>query len=450
MRRLGLRTRLVAAFVGVVILTVLMASLLANVGLHRSLDSYFERRTDDAATSAGGLVRAAYTNAGERWTAQTTDLLAHELVLTGYDFRLTDGERVLLDTTTLKPPGLGFRRVSSYSIRGSGAEVIGRLEMFALGPGGNLPADDELRGQLDRAHLLAAALAGGVAIAVGLLFAGRLTRPLRQLTDAARLLGSGSQIAADPPGASPEVRELGEAMRSLSSDLERQQRSRRQLAQDLSHELRTPLMLIQSRIEAMQDGIVAFDADGLELLHQETVRLSGLIDRIERLAEAEAAMPHLRAVPLDLDVVAREAHAALAGAFEMKGIALELDAAPAPAIGDPDAVRQITLNLLSNALKYAPPGEPARLSTCRDAERSVLRVRDSGRALAEGEQEEMFERFRRGPRAAQHGEGAGLGLAIARELAEAQGGSLDHEDGVEGMSFALRLPAAPGPRTGGA
>lgn len=449
MSRLGLRARLVAAFVSLAALTVLMAVLFTSFGLHHSLDTYLERRTEDAAGSAVGLVRTTHENSGGRWTARGLDLLAHELVLTGYDFRLTDGGRVLLDTTKLEPAGASFRRVSTHTIRTTGAEEIGRLEIFALGPRGNLPADDDLRAELDRAHLLAAGLAGAVAIGLGLLVAGWLARPLRRLTEAARGLGTGTPIVADPPGASPEVRELGEALRSLSSDLERQQRSRRQLAQDLSHELRTPMMLIQGRIEAMQDGVVAFDAAGLELLHDETLRLGRLVGQIERLAEAEAAVPKLRSEPVDLADVAREAHVALAGAFEIKGLRLDLAAAPAPALGDPDAVRQIALNLLSNALKYAPADAPVVLSTALEGEMAVLRVSDVGRTLGPRERSQVFERFARGPGAQEQAEGAGLGLSIARELAEAQGGTLEHEDRPDGTSFTLGLPAsASGSRRG--
>jgi two-component system, OmpR family, sensor histidine kinase BaeS len=439
--RLGLRARLVAAFVGVAALTVLIAAILASLGLHRSLDTYLERRTQEAATSAVGLARSTHEVAGDRWTREGVELLGHELVLTGYDFRLSDGSRVLLDTTKLEPDGRSLRRVSSHVIRTTGGEQIGQLDIFAPGARGNLPADDDLRGELDRAHLLAAALAGAVAIASGLIVAGWLTRPLRRLTDTARGLGSGAPIVADPPGASPEVRELGSALRSLSSDLERQQRSRRQLAQDLSHELRTPMMLIQGRIEAMQDGVVPLDSTGLDLLHEETLRLGRLVDQIERLAEAEAAVPNLRSERLDLAEVAHEAHAALAGAFGVKGLRLDVTASRAPVLGDPDAVRQITLNLLSNALKYGPADRPVVVSSAPEEGWGVLRVSDSGQPLGPRERSRVFERFARGPGARNQGEGTGLGLSIARELAQAQGGTLEYEEYGGASSFALRLPS---------
>ncbi len=237
------------------------------------------------------------------------------------------------------------------------------------------------------------------------------------------------------------MRELGQALAGLAGELDRQQRSRRQLAQDLSHELRTPLMLVQSRIEAMQDGVLPFDADGLSALHTETLRLGRLIGQIERLAEAEAHPPPLRADPISLDDLAREARDALAAAFEIRGLSLATDAPPTPTTGDADAVRQIITNLLTNALRYAPDEGTVLLSTLLDGDRALLTVSDEGRTLDDVAGERVFERFYRGPDAAQKSAGAGLGLTIARNLAAALGGGLAVESGGGGTLFTLWLPS---------
>lgn len=439
--RLGLRARLVAAFVGIAALAVLVAALLTGWGLHRTFDDYLERRSDQAGRDAVALAESTYRNAGGRWSADALDILSHELVLTGYDYRLRAGGRVLIDTTKLDRAGLDFRRVAELPVRGPRGGRVATLELYALGEGGNTPADEELRDELDQGHLLAAAIAGLVAIGAGLVVAGRLSRPLRRLTAAARGLAAGGRTP-ELPGASAEVRDLAEALDGLSADLERQRRARRQLAADLSHELRTPLMLLQGRIEAMQDGVVAFDADGLAALHTETLRLSRLIGQIERLAESEAQSSPLRGGRVALDEVAAQVHGTLAAAFEIRGLALEVDARPARAAADPDAVRQIVVNLLSNALKYAPQEGAVRLATALEDGWATLRVRDDGDA-AGLDPERIFERFYRGSEAAWTSGGEGLGLAIARELAEAQGGSLELERS-QGTCFVLRLPPAAG------
>jgi signal transduction histidine kinase len=447
MTPLGLRARLVAAFVGIAALTTLVAALLTSFGLHHQIDAYLEQRVDDAAASAVAIAETTYAKNG-RWTPEGLDLLAHELILTGYDFRLVSRGRTLLDTTKLERTDSDFRRVADLPVRNRAGDGVGTLQLYALGPGGNMPADDQLRSELDRAHLLAAAIAARIAMIAGLVVAGRLSRPLQRLAEAARGIASGSTTPPPLPTGSREVRELGQALSGLAGDLDRQQRSRRQLAQDLSHELRTPLMLVQSRIEAMQDGVLPFDADGLSALHTETLRLGRLIGQIERLAEAEAHPPPLRRETISLDEVAREAHDALAAAFEIRGLSLATDTPPTPAKGDADAVRQIITNLLTNALKYAPDECDVLLSTSLDGDRALLRVSDGGRALGEVAGERVFERFYRGPDAAQKSGGAGLGLTIARNLAAAQGGGLAVESDHEGTRFTLWLPSgAAGGRT---
>lgn len=440
MTPLGLRARLVAAFVGIAALTTLVAALLTSFGLHQQIDVYLEQRTVDAAASAVAIAESTYAEDG-RWTPRGLDLLAHELILTGYDFRLIAGGRSLLDTTKLEQAGSGFRQVANSPVRSRSGDEVGILQLYALGPRGNMPADDRLRSELDRAHLVAAAIAAIIAMIAGLVVAGRLSRPLQRLAGAARSLASGNATPSPPTTGSREVRELGEALSGLAGDLDRQQRSRRQLAQDLSHELRTPLTLVQSRIEAMQDGVLPFDADGLSALHTETLRLGRLIGQIERLAEAEAHPPPLRADPISLDELAREARDALAAAFEIRGLSLATDAPPTPATGDADAARQIITNLLTNALKYAPDGCTVLLSTSLDGDRALLTVGDEGRTLGEVAGERVFERFYRGPDAARKSAGAGLGLTIARNLAVAQGGGLAVESGDGGTRFTLWLPS---------
>ncbi|WP_217922011.1 sensor histidine kinase [Miltoncostaea oceani] len=448
MAALGLRARLVAAFVGIAALTTLVSALLTSLGLHHRFDAYLEQRTQDAAASSLVLAESSYADSGG-WTDRGVDLLAHELVVTGYDFRLVADGRVLLDTTKLEEEGTDFRQVSSVPVRGPGGDEVATLQLYALGPRGNMPADNTLRAELDRAHLLAAVVAAIVAIVAGLVVAGRLSRPLQRLSMAARELGAGRPPSVVPASGSREVRELGESLSDLANSLSRQQRARRQLAQDLSHELRTPMMLLQSRIEGMQDGILPFDAEGLATLHTETLRLSRLIGQIERLAEAEAQPPAMHGETVALDQLARAAHAALAAAFEIRGLTLELDAPPTPAVADRDAVGQIITNLLSNALKYAPDDSTVHLSTSRDEAVAILRVRDAGSGIDDVEEgARLFQRFYRGPGAADMSSGVGLGLTIARGLAVAQGGDLRIEGTGPGTCFTLTLPAIATPLPG--
>lgn len=440
----SLRARLVAAFVGVVAIGTFLAALLSVVVVHHSFADYLDQRAEDAATHALSAAEDTYRQS-HGWTTTGLDRLAHDLALTGYDFRLQAGRRVLLDTTRSTSKDRKLSRIVSTPVRSPEGRQVAVMETYALSGGGSTPADADFRSQLDRVHLIAAALASLIAIAVGLLLARRLTRSLKALAGHARALGRGEATAPTPAAGPPEIRDLSLALAALEEDLDRQARSRRQLAQDLAHELRTPLTLVRSRIEAMQDDVVPFDRDGLESLHSEVLRLTRLIGEIERLAEAEATPRSLRTRSVELDVLARETVESLTSAFDSEGVVLTIDAEPVRALADPDAVRQIVTNLLSNALKYTPAGGTVEVRTEEREARAVLSVRDSGPGVAADDKDHIFDRFFRGRDGAPDGTapGDGLGLTIARQLAVAQRGDLVLAAPGPGAEFRLTLPRAP-------
>lgn len=297
----------------------------------------------------------------------------------------------------------------------------------------------EVQDQIDRLHVFAALFAVLVATGAGLIVAARLSRPLRGLAQAAGRLPVPGERPATPRGGSAEIASLADELDRLADDLERQRAGRRRLAQDLAHELRTPLALIRARIEAMQDGVRPLDAGGLGALHTETLRLVRLVDRIERLAEAEAE-PVDTDAPLDLAAIAREAHRSHAGAFAMRGTELELVAAPAPVRGDRDALDELVANLLANSLRYSAPERRVTLRTGVAEGLAVLSVEDGG-AVTQDEAEAVFERFRRGSAATiARAPGSGLGLTIGRATARRHGGELVLEPTGQGARARLTLP----------
>jgi two-component system sensor histidine kinase BaeS len=190
----------------------------------------------------------------------------------------------------------------------------------------------------------------------------------------------------------------------------------------------------------MQDGVVPFEPGGLEALHTEVLRLTRLIGEIERLAEAEARPRTLETRPVPLDVLAGDIGRSLAGAFEAADVVMHVEAGPSRAMADPDGVRQIVTNLVSNAIRHTPRGGRVTLRTYEEGGRAVLTVSDTGPGIDPAESERVFERFYRGPRAGSADGGVGLGLTIARDLASAQGGFLTHRPTESGAMFVLSLP----------
>lgn len=303
--------------------------------------------------------------------------------------------------------------------------------------------------------LQAAALSALLAVIVAALVTRQLTRPLARLADgAARLQGGERDLQLPVPRRQDELRDLTLAFNELTTSLARQEAWRRGLVADIAHDLRTPLAVMRSEIEAMQDGLHPLDEAGLARLHGEVLLLARLVTDLRLLSLAEGGALSLHPEPLDGGGVLRalaDAYAARAGEV---GMTLNVHApGPAPLTADPDRLNQTLRNLIDNALRYAPPGA-LDLGAAASGGHTRLTVRDHGPGFRPDDLARAFERFYRADASRTRDPGgrasSGLGLAIARALTEAQGGTLtarNHPEG--GAEFTLSFPPVPALRPSG-
>lgn len=439
-RRTTLRLRLAVAF-----LAVAFAALVLLLSLVLALIPSDVARASRSQTAAieHGFARAAATayETGNRWSLQTLQPLATlaDAYQAQVDLRRLDGGVVLhtspptgpgkLGVTTTLPVLVGSRKVATLTMR--------------LASNGVATSDLSLQ----RSLLLAVAVGGGlaalVAVVASLLVAGHLVRPVKELTAAARSLRAGGWGARVAPRRGPrEVDELGEAFNSLASSLEREDSLRRALTADIAHELRTPLAVLQVGIEALLDGVLPPDVESFQSLREEAVHLSHIVEDLEGLAEAQAAVLHLERHPVRLDTLAGEVLAEvgkLAGAEERR---LSSELLPVVVSADDRRLRQVLSNLLSNAVKFTAPGDRIELFVHPRGEGAEIVVEDSGPGIRGEDLAHVFERFWRAPDA-DGTPGSGIGLAIVKELVEAHGGTITAESRLgEGSRFVLTLPAS--------
>ncbi len=299
---------------------------------------------------------------------------------------------------------------------------------------------------MNRSFLLTAILSGCLALGFGLLFAARITGGLERLNKAVARVEAGDLSSGLTLSGRDEFSELGSAFNRMTTELDRLEQTKRRLIADSAHELRTPVALIRGTLEAMLDGIFPLNTKALTSLHEESIRLSGLIDSLSELESIDAGRLFLKMEKLDLAQVATQAVSLFLNEALDKGIELSMHSSTIVGIfiyADPLRLRQILYNLLSNALRYCPSGGRCIVSLdSTTAEEALLRVDDSGSGIPEGERERIFERFYRLDSSRSSAEGGrGLGLSIALEIAKAHGGALWVEDSrLGGASFCLRLP----------
>jgi two-component system sensor histidine kinase BaeS len=210
-------------------------------------------------------------------------------------------------------------------------------------------------------------------------------------------MGRGERRQRGAPGVaerSDEVGELASAFNEMAEAIEHQEDWRRSMTADLAHELRTPLATIQARIEALQDGVLPANRENLAVIGEEVERLGRLLKGLRSLDDMDAADFSLERQQLRLDEVAADAVEAASERFAQKKVQLTLESQPVGVLGDSDRLRQVTDNLLDNALKFTPGGGHVEVRvTLREASSTVeLSVADDGEGISSDDLPHVFER----------------------------------------------------------
>ncbi|MEO8287022.1 MAG: ATP-binding protein [Chloroflexota bacterium] len=325
------------------------------------------------------------------------------------------------------------------------------------------PAGDLFLSQINASLLQAALVAGGLGLLLSLLIAWGISAPLGKLAQAAKAIGAGKldqRVAVGPKVlVSDEISDVASAFNGMSGNLQNAEQLRRNMVADIAHELRTPLAVIQGNLQAMLDGVYPLSKEEVATIHGETLVLGRLVNDLRDLAQAEAGNLNLALQPLDVVALIETVVAGLKEQAEGKGVRLHLDRSfevahvPVPlTVADPDRVRQVLHNLLSNAIRHTPAGGEVLLRVRAGAvapgvPASIeVSVADTGQGIEPDDLSHVFDRFWRSDRSrAREQGGSGLGLTIARRLVEAQGGQIGVESRPgEGSRFWFTLPVAPG------
>lgn len=284
------------------------------------------------------------------------------------------------------------------------------------------------------------AIAIVAAIVLAGMLAARLARPLREIGAAARQIADGDYRARIPRRGPEEIVSLSDSFNQMAASLEEQERMRREFIANAAHELRTPLTNLQGYLEALRDGVIEPDRATFESLWDEAERLVRLSRSLDTLAAGDAG---LDASVVDLDLVTTIRAAVELARPAAAAAGLELDAELPPTVaarGDPDQLAQVIGNLLQNAIRYTPAGGRISVRAERRPGDILVSVANTGDAIPEADLPHIFERFYRVEKSRDRARGgAGIGLAIVRQLVEGAGGTVGAEsrDGLTRFWFSL-------------
>ena len=291
--------------------------------------------------------------------------------------------------------------------------------------------------------LVTVIVATAVAVIFAMILGARLARPLRDIGRAARQISEGDYAARIPREGPEEIVSLADSFNQMAAALEQQERMRREFIANAAHELRTPLTNLQGYLEALRDGVIEPDRATFESLLEEAERLVRLSRSLDTLAAGDAGVT-ATIVDLDLASTIRAAADLARPASLVAGLELTIEVPEdLPARGDPDQVAQVVGNLLQNAIRYTPPGGTVAVRAERRPADVLVSVTNTGEGIPSDDLPHVFERFYRVEKSRDRARGgAGIGLAIVRQLVEAAGGAVGAESRDGQTRFWFSLPAA--------
>jgi signal transduction histidine kinase len=471
---LGVLTVLINLFTGLVFTDLVKDNIAEKTGeIVEAIGSHYDPGSgsfDTVSIEAMGMyfVHGGYivtvedAKGGTVWDARSCDMQECTMVLNDIAERME------------KRFGLsGSMRKDQFPLQRSG-RTVGTVTVETYGPFFYSETESHFLSSINRLLLIATVVLMLFSIGVSIALSRAIALPVNTSAEAARKIARihGGDAKAERPVIrikdaykTRELAELARSINNLAAELEEGERRQRQLSSDVAHELRTPLACLQGNIEAMIDGVYKPDREHLESCHEEILRLTSLVQDLNTLAGFEGETITLNKTKFDLARLLHVTAEQFRPQAREKGIALNLDlgelaagtiAAGIIAVGiiaevtaDYDRLKQVFINLLSNAVQYTDRGSitigvtaaaSAAPLTAAAPARWEVTVADTGMGIPEEDLPHIFERLYRSDTSRSRSTGgAGIGLAIAAAIVRAHGGTISAESGAAGSIFRVRL-----------
>jgi len=434
----------------------LSAALILRELIVKDFEEYLEGKTEDRIYRIIAATEGSYEQYSG-WNENALKEITIWALLVGYEIKIFDiNNNELMNTNkaveTLYPlmkrrimaitgfpivhKATGKENFISYPMFIGGKE-IGILEIVSFNSKEEQGKETIFMKRANRFLILSVVVLGGLSIVLSLIFSKKLTDPIKKLTAAARNISEGKITTRISISGNDEISNLARTFNTMSGNLEIQESLRKKLASNIAHELRTPLSSIQGELEGMIDGLIKIDKERLLSLLEETGRLKKIIEGLEELSKAEASILELKRQMINLKSFLSNIKERFEKLFTDKGIRLELECPDTLKLyADPDKISQIMINLLSNALKATKRDGDVRIKAGIRNTEVFIEVKDTGQGIKKEYLPFVFERFYKTSEG-----GLGLGLTIAKELADAHGGRIEVKSEYgKGSIFTLYLP----------
>ena len=445
-----MRNKLFLAFIAITLL-VFTTHLINEHFMSRDFEDYVNGTNQDKLYWIMAAVEGSYADG--KWDHMPLHEAVHWAIMLGFDIKVMDMEKKEVINSAMVmdmlSPSMKRRMTAIADI----SSATGEFEVYPLYEGGReigtLLARQLSRPEVDNKAavfrqrgkyflIISSAIAGSGALLLAVFFTLFFARPLRKMKEAVEAMANGDLSVRVPTTERDEIGRLAESFNFMAEALQREDSLRKRLTSNIAHELRTPLAVMKAHTEAMIDGVVTDQAQGLENIRIEVEKLIRLVEGIEDITKAEASFFSKKDyTEIDLPEFISRMASAMQPLAVAKGLQISaVRERGLLVITDPEKLELILQNVLSNAIKYTEKG---RISLDCGSRKKMffIEVTDTGIGIPEDKKELIFRRFYRGDKA----HGIGLGLAIVKELLDVMGGSIAVESAEgKGTIFRIWLP----------
>lgn len=457
-----LSTQLSVGFVMIVLVTVSLISLIANILINHQFEKYISEQQKTYSEKMADILAPQYDyNTGE-WNLDFIHGFGMYALMDGYIIKLYDTEenviwdaenhdmtlcnQIMQEISTLmqenKPELNGNFSTYRYNLYQHGS-AVGYLDVSYYSPYYFNENDFRFIDALNHILLVVGITSIIGAAIAGVILARRLSVPIAKATEITREISEGNYaIRFESDVRTKELAELSEAVNHMAGSLETQEDIRKRLTSDVAHELRTPIANVSSQLEAIIEGVWEPTTERLTACYDELGRISNIISDLEKLRQLENENMILDKEDMDLLELSKAVQTSFIPELERKNLSCTVTGKASVISGDKKRLYQVISNLISNAIKYSMENGHINIHVSDGEEEATVTVEDEGIGIPKKDLSLIFERFYRTDKSRNRKTGgAGIGLTIVKTIVQAHDGKIkvESEEG-HGSRFTVILP----------
>ncbi len=448
----SIRRRLSFLLVMCSIVAILLITLFVNITVNDKFNKYMIDIQNKRYERIVGHFEEIYKRDG-RWSGNSGSELMHEAYMGNYCLTLRDNNKKVIwgmdpedirykshfNSMIVKETGVYTSK--TFEIKREG-NIVGYIDIGQYSSVLLTEEDVNFKAAINKSIFASSIVTLIIIISISLYFSKQFSVPIKEISNMSVNLSRGKfDFRSKTKSNIEELENLRMSINILAEKLNHQEMLRKRLVSDISHEIRTPLNVLQNNLEAMIDGVFPVNEERLVSLNEEVIRFGRLLSNLDILKEFEGESIGLDLQTIALDELIESIYSDFSVAAESKGIKLKYEIKPREnynIIGDKDKLKQVFINLISNAVKFTEGSEEILIKLYNDKENVVVEIKDNGIGINKEDLQFIFERLYRGDKSRNKIEGNGIGLTIVKSILKLHSATIDVES-EEGNGTTFRI-----------